>query len=129
MPKKEEFPTFLNEQPTIIFGRTGRQLLIIVLGIVGATLQWSYMEGFQSTTGWQVLSGTLAAIPVLLSLVIALIPIADRGMEEWVIVWLLYAVMPRIYLYVPVEEEVEVSNEEGDELNHLPPPDPDELED
>ncbi|SRR5579884_3778621 len=129
MPKKEEFPTFLNEQPTIIFGRTGRQLLIIVIGIVGATLLWSYIEGFQSSIGWQVLSGALAAIPVLLSLVIALIPIASRGMEEWVFVWLLYAVMPRIYLYVPVEEEVEASDEAVDEQNHLPPPDPDELED
>ncbi len=129
MPKKEEFTTFLNEQPTIIFGRTGRQLLIIVIGIVGATLLWSYIEGFQSSIGWQVLSGALAAIPVLLSLVIALIPIASRGMEEWVFVWLLYAVMPRIYLYVPVEEEVEASDEAVDEQNHLPPPDPDELED
>ena len=35
--QKEEFPTFLNEQPTIIFGRTGRELLIIVCGIVGAS--------------------------------------------------------------------------------------------
>src|SRR5579884_4262147 len=121
MPKKEEFPTFLNEQPTIIFGRTGRQLLIIVIGIVGATLLWSYIEGFQSSIGWQVLSGALAAIPVLLSLVLARIPIARRGMEEWVVVWRLYAVTPRSYLDDPVEEEVEASCEAMEEQNQRPP--------
>lgn len=129
MPKKEEFPTFLNEQPTIIFGRTGRQLLIIVIGIVGGTLLWSALVGVQNTIGWQVLTGILTGIPILLSLVIALIPIADRGMEEWLFVWLLYATLPRIYLYIPVEEEVEVFSEEGSEQKTPPPPDPDELED
>jgi hypothetical protein len=38
--QKEEFPTFLNEQPTIIFGRTGRELLIIVCGIVTGYTTW-----------------------------------------------------------------------------------------
>jgi len=38
---KEEFPTFLNEQPKVIFGRTGRELLIIVLGIIGAYTLWA----------------------------------------------------------------------------------------
>ena len=128
MPKKEEFPTFLNEQPTIIFGRTGRQLLIIVIGIVGGTLLWSALVSVQNNIGWQVLTGVLTAIPVLISLVIALIPVADRGMEEWLFVWLMYVTLPRVYLYVPVEEEVEMFSEEGSEQKTLPP-DPDELED
>ncbi len=39
--KKEEFPTFLNEQPTVVFGRTTRELLVILVGLTGAYLVWT----------------------------------------------------------------------------------------
>jgi hypothetical protein len=43
--KKEEFPTFLNEQPTVVFGRTTRELLIISIGLAGGYLIWLDITG------------------------------------------------------------------------------------
>jgi hypothetical protein len=105
--KKEEFPTFLNEQPTIIFGRTGRELLIIVCGIVAAYSVWANVNDSMKSIGGQVLSGFLAAVIVIIALVIALTNIGSRPLEEWIVVWLTYVVMPRVYMYQPLEEEID----------------------
>ncbi|MBO0783664.1 MAG: hypothetical protein J2P37_33040 [Ktedonobacteraceae bacterium] len=109
MPKKEEFPTFLNEQPTIIFGRTGRELLVIVVGIVGGYFVWSSISGIRSDIGWMILTVTLTAVPVLVGLVVALVPVGERPLEEWFFVWLLYIGVPKVYIYKPAEEEAEIS--------------------
>jgi hypothetical protein len=113
--KKEEFPTFLNEQPTVIFGRTGRELLIIVCGIVASYTTWGSVNGSIPGIGGQVFSGFLAALIVLASLVIALTNIASRPLEEWIVVWLTYVVMPRVYMYQPLEEEID--EDPNDEKN------------
>jgi hypothetical protein len=114
--KKEEFPTFLNEQPTVIFGRTGRELLIIVCGIVAAYSVWANLKDTVGGVGGQVLSGFLAALIVIIALVIALTNIASRPLEEWIVVWLTYAVMPRVYMYQQPEEEIDedLNNEKND---------------
>ncbi len=113
--KKEEFPTFLNEQPTVIFGRTGRELLIIVCGIVASYTTWGSVNGAIPGIGGQVFSGFMAALIVLASLVIALTNIASRPLEEWIVVWLTYVVMPRVYMYQPLEEEID--EDPNDEKN------------
>lgn len=105
--KKEEFPTFLNEQPTIIFGRTGRELLIIVCGIVAAYSAWATVKDSFPGVGGQILSGFLAAVIVITALVVALTNIGSRPLEEWTVVWLTYVVMPRVYMYQPLEEEID----------------------
>ena len=104
--KKEEFPTFLNEQPTIIFGLNARQILIIVCGIVAAYFLWVRMAGLPGA-GWFVLEVTLIVLCLISSLIVALIPVASRPLEEWFFAWLLYSAMPKIYLYQPISEEYE----------------------
>ncbi|GCE49937.1 hypothetical protein EI42_01675 [Thermosporothrix hazakensis] len=105
--KKEEFPTFLNEQPTIIFGRTGRELLIIVCGVVGGYSLWVNCSELLPDLWWMITCAILAGLVVLLSLIIALLPIAERPMEEWFMCWLLFVSMPRLYLYRPSEDVAE----------------------
>lgn len=103
--QKEEFPTFLNEQPTVIFGRTSRELLIIVIGIVVGYVTWANVKDQLPGSGGMALGITLAFLIGILGLVIALTKIASRPLEEWFVVWLSYVVMPRVYLYQPPEEE------------------------
>lgn len=105
--KKEEFPTFLNEQPTIIFGRTGRELLIVVIGIVVAYTTWGNIKSDIPGAGGMALGIFLAVVIVILSLVVSLTNIAARPLEEWLIVWLSYVVMPRVYMYQQPEEELD----------------------
>ncbi len=109
---KEEFPTFLNEQPQVIFGRTGRQLLIIACGIVGGYVLWGNIHTMLKEPWWIILSLVLAILPALFAFVVALVPVADRSLEEWAMCWFLYICMPRIYLYEPREEDPEHAEEQ-----------------
>ena len=102
--KKVEFPTFLNEQPTVIFGRTGRELLIIACGSALAYSVWSHINlvgGFASV----VVHIVLTVLPILLSLGVAMISIAGRPLEDWAFVLLLYLFAPKVYQYIPFDPE------------------------
>jgi hypothetical protein len=105
--KKEEFPTFLNEQPTVVFGRTTRELLIIAIGISSGYLLWQSITGPVAigAIALSILRITCGLIPVVLALIVAFVKIASRPLEEWMVIGLSYLVLPRVYLYMPLEEE------------------------
>jgi hypothetical protein len=111
--KKEEFPTFLNEQPTIIFNRTGRELLLIAIGATLAFSSWvdlgKVLHG--NTIVVDVIKGLIAFILVVISLLIAFIKVATRPLEEWAAIWLFYVLIPKVYIYIPVEESVELDEQ------------------
>lgn len=107
--QKEEIPTFLNEQPKVIFGRTGRELLIIVCGIVGGYTLWGSISTLLPGVWWDIASVIIACIPALLALVVAMVPIAERPLEEWAMCWLLYIGMPRVFIYKPLDDDAEES--------------------
>jgi hypothetical protein len=102
--KKEEFPTFLNEQPTVVFGRTTRELLIILIGLTGAYLVWTNMDVFMPGLdfGVAIIKGLLAAVPLIGSIVVAFIKVASRPLEEWATIGAFYFLTPKVYLYMPL---------------------------
>lgn len=108
--KKEEFPTFLNEQPTIIFGRTGRELLVIVIGLGLGFLLWVNLGSFigGNVVVSDIVKGILVAILIVTAGIVAFFKIATRPLEEWAFVWLFYSIIPKIYLYIPEEVSVMV---------------------
>jgi hypothetical protein len=117
--KKEEFPTFLNEQPTVVFGRTTRELLVIAIGLACGYLLWQDIKGptIIGTVGLIALKVICAAVPIVLSLVVAFVKVATRPLEEWAIIGFSYLVIPKVYLYLPLEEDerldmVDIENEE-----------------
>lgn len=105
--KKEEFPTFLNEKPTVIFGRTERELLIIACGIVLGYTLWQRVSKLIPGFGGTLLAVALAALCVILAFIDALVSVAGRTLDEWFFCWLFYMVVPKVYLYKPLEEEAE----------------------
>lgn len=111
--KKEEFPTFLNEQPKIIFNRTGRELVLIA---VGATLAYSLWIDLGNVVHGNsivvnLVRGLVALIVVVIALLIAFIKVARRPLEEWAIIWLFYMLIPKVYIYIPVEESVQLDEQ------------------
>ena len=115
--KKEEFPTFLNEQPTGIFGRTGRELLIIACGLFCGYRVWDKVSSLFPGVGAGLLAALLVIVVVVSSLVLALLKIGHRHLEEWVFTWLFFVSMPKVYLYKPWEDEdaYEMEAVEGDD--------------
>ena len=112
--KKEEFPTFLNEQPTVVFGRTTRELLVILIGLTGAYLVWTNMGLFLgSGIGALLIKGLFSTVPVIGSLIVAFIKIASRPLEEWAAIGVFYFLTPKVYLYMPLEELGESDSTNG----------------
>ncbi|HTK08389.1 MAG TPA: PrgI family protein [Ktedonobacteraceae bacterium] len=111
--KKEEFPTFLNEQPTIIFNRTGRELLLIAVGAAVAFSSWvdlgNVVHGPLVVVN--LVKGLVALLVVVIALLIAFVKVATRPLEEWAIVWLFYVLIPKVYIYTPVEESVQIDEQ------------------
>ena len=107
--KKEEFPTFLNEQPTVVFGRTTRELLIILVGLTGAYLVWTNAGSFipGPDIGVMFVKGLLAIVPLVGSMIVAFVKIASRPLEEWAAIGLFYCLTPKVYIYMPLEESAE----------------------
>jgi hypothetical protein len=110
--KKEEFPTFLNEQPTIVFGRTGRELLIIVCGLFAGFRMWGDLSVLLPGVAGNVLGIVLCGAIIVAFLVLALVKAGYRHLEEWLFAWLLFATGPKVYLYKPVVLDVELLEEE-----------------
>jgi hypothetical protein len=109
--KKEEFPTFLNEQPTIIFGRTGRELLIMVCGAVLSYKVWDDIYSLLPSLIGTFLGILLAIIIMLFFIILALVKIGYRPLEEWIFSWFIFVAIPKIYLYKPWEADVEYQAE------------------
>jgi hypothetical protein len=130
--KKEEFPTFLNEQPTIIFGRTGRELLIMVSGAVLSYKVWDDVHSLLPGFVGGFLGILLATIILIAFIVLALVKIGYRPLEEWIFSWFLFVASPKIYLYKPWEVDVEYQGEmernEREQVKQLASIDIDELE-
>ncbi len=103
--KKEEFPTFLNEQPTVVFGRTTRELLIIACGLTVAYTLWSNLNSLLPSPWGMVVAIISIVITLIASLVIAMIPVASRSLEEWIVIWLFYLLEPKLYLFKPLDVE------------------------
>ena len=111
--KKEEFPTFLNEQPKIIFNRTGRELILLA---VGAALAYSLWIDLGNVIHGNIIVVNLvrslvALIVVVMALLIAFIKVAKRPLEEWAAVWLFYVLIPKVYIYTPVEESAQLDEQ------------------
>lgn len=115
--KKEEFPTFLNEQPTVVFGRTTRELLLFAIGISCGYLLWQDISGPAAlgVVGLTILRVICALIPVLLAAIVALVKIATRPLEEWAVISLSYLVLPKVYIYMPQGDD-EWSLRESEEI-------------
>ncbi|GCE03478.1 PrgI family mobile element protein [Dictyobacter aurantiacus] len=114
--KKEEFPTFLNQKPAIIFGRTGRELLILAIGLALGYLSW--LDISPSLTGSQILTDAIkiiiAAILVAAAAVVAFIKIATRPLEEWALAWIFYSIIPKVFIYMPAEESSILPETQGE---------------
>jgi hypothetical protein len=104
--KKEEFPTFLNEQPTVVFGRTTRELLVILVGLTGAYLVWTNAGALipGPDIGVMLIKGLFSTVPLIGSIIVAFVKIASRPLEEWAAIGVFYFLTPKVYLYMPLEE-------------------------
>lgn len=84
-----ELPLLLKQQARILFGLTGRQLLLITSGLAISVSLWQSCSSFQLP--FFVLLG-ICSMPTVLSTLFAFVSIGTRPLEEWlfiVVIWML----------------------------------------
>jgi len=104
--KKTEFPTFLNEQPTVVFGRTMRELMVIMIGMGLTYAVWANLTVLLPGSGIGItLFKTLWVILIMsATIVVALVKVASRPLEEWALVGFFYCCTPKVFLYIPFDD-------------------------
>ena len=106
--KKEDFsmqatykvPTHMNLPDKVVFGLTARQLLLLLIGCSLGYNLWLHL-GVLDALGFpgQALRIALALVPAALAVALAMISVADRPLEVWLLVLMRYWQRPRIYLW------------------------------
>jgi hypothetical protein len=116
--KKEEFPTFLNEQPTVVFGRNMRELMVMLIGMALAYAVWVNVGALlpEASIGDLILEILCVVVVLIATLFVAFMKVASRPLEEWAIVGLFYYFMPKIFLYIPFDDD-EMSDEQRGGIN------------
>jgi hypothetical protein len=97
-PRRHTTPTHLGTPDKILFGLTARQLFLLLLGISMSYSLWLHL-GRLIPASW-LLPGLLLRLvcalpPVLLSLLVAFLTLAERPLELWAVVGLRYLLLPK----------------------------------
>ena len=90
MPRVYELPTHLQVEDNLLLGRTARQLVRLAVGASLAYEVWDVSSGFPSG-----LRLALTACLVVSGLLLALFQPGQRALDQWVLAFLVFVVIPR----------------------------------
>ena len=100
MQATHKVPTHMNLPDKVVFGLTARQLLLLLVGCSLGYNFWLRLSALEALAlPVQVLRIVLALVPAGLAAVLALISVADRPLEIWLLVLVRYWQRPKIYLW------------------------------
>jgi hypothetical protein len=100
MRTHHEVPTHLNVEDKVLLGLTVRQFLYLLVGSSVAYMLWEQSAGLSD-----IVRIVLCGLCVGITLAFALVRPADRPLEEWLAVALVYATSPRDTTWQPLEPE------------------------
>jgi hypothetical protein len=93
-------PTHMSLPDKVVFGLTARQLLLLLIGCSLGYNIWLHLGVLETLAlPGQVLRMAITLIPAGAAAVLALISVADRPLEVWLLVLVRYWQRPRVYLW------------------------------
>jgi hypothetical protein len=93
-------PTHMNLPDKVVFGLTARQLLLLLIGCSLGYNLWLHLGVLEALAlPGQTIRMALALVPATMAATLALISVADRPLEIWLLVLVRYWQRPRIYLW------------------------------
>ena len=100
MQATHKVPTHMNLPDKIVFGLTARQLLLLLIGCSMGYNLWLHLGALETLALMgQVLRIALALVPAGVAAALAMISVADRPLEVWLLVLVHYWQRPRVYLW------------------------------
>ena len=114
--KHHEVPTHLNVEDKVLYGLTVRQFLYLLVGSSATYSLWDQLAPLPTP-----LRAALAGACVALTLAFALLRPADRPLEEWFAVALMYLATPRSAIWWPAEPRPADWHPAGESWQELAP--------
>ena len=121
---RHTIPTLLETKDRILFGLTSKQVLILCAGLSTSWVAW---ESFQDISSLSLLLVLIlcAALPTLAACAVAFLTISGQGLDEWLVISVLYFQFPKRFFWALLPDEDsdredahpynDVSNEEDEE--------------
>ncbi len=101
MARTHRIPTHLDEEEKLLWNLSTRQIL--ALG-VGLTFAFMASNSLTPITGPVVSTMALLGI-IALTMALALVKTKHRPLDQWLVVWLIYHLQPRYYVWRPLPLE------------------------
>jgi|GEM_PF-3131463 len=100
MRAPHKVPTHMRLPDKVVFGLTTRQLLILLIGCSAGYDLWLQLHvlGVSTVVGLIVRVG-IAILPAAAALALALVSVAGRPLEVWLLVLVRYWQQPRTYVW------------------------------
>jgi hypothetical protein len=121
---RHTIPTLLETKDRILFGLTSKQVLILCGGLSTSWVAWESFKDISSTL-WLFVYTLLAVLPTLAAMAVAFLSISGQGLDEWLVISVLYFQFPKRFFWAALPDEEsetesayeqhEVSREEDEE--------------
>ena len=106
MRAPHKVPTHMRLPDKVVFGLTTRQLLILLIGCSAGYDLWLQLHALGvSTVAGLVIRVSIAVLPAAAALALALVSVAGRPLEVWLLVLLRYWQQPRTYVWRSIRTE------------------------
>ena len=112
-------PTHMSLPDKVVFGLTARQLLLLLIGCSLGYNLWLHLGALEAfALIGQVLRIAITLIPAGVAAVLALISVADRPLEVWLLVLIRYWQRPRVYLWCSLRVQCEQQRQYKSKRDH-----------
>ena len=114
-------PTHMSLPDKVVFGLTARQLLLLLIGCSLGYNLWLHLGALEAfALPGQVLRIAITLIPAGVAAALALISVADRPLEVWLLVLIRYWQRPRVYLWRSLRVQREQQRHYKSKRDHTP---------
>ena len=101
---RHTIPTLLETKDRILFGLTSKQVLILCAGLSTTWVTWDSFQNTSSTL-WLLVYTLLAALPTLAAVAVAFLSISGQGLDEWLVISMLYLQYPKRFFWAMLPNE------------------------
>lgn len=115
MACRHEIPTHLAVEDRVVLGLTMRQVMLVLLGSTCSYAVWEQWP--EAMVGLRLV---LPAVGLLLTLGLVFLHPAGRPMEDWLVVLLRFAVLPKQRVWRPSTSETTVPRETAGWVGYTP---------
>ena len=96
----------MNVPDRVVFGLTARQLLLLLIGGSLGHNCWLHLGALEAVgLPGQIVRVALSLLPAVLLAALAMISIADRPLELWLLILVRYWQRPKMYVWSSLGEE------------------------